>query len=498
MSKIRTRYAPSPTGHFHIGGARTALFNYLFAKHNNGEFIVRIEDTDIERNVEDGAENQLYNLKWLNIFADESIWNPTQSGPYRQSEKLEVYQKYAYQLLEEKKAYRCFCTPEELQKHREDLLKQYKPPIYSRKCFLLSEEQIEKNLADKIPFTIRLLLKDNKEYSWNDLIRGNLIFNTSSMSDPVILKSNQIATYNFAVVIDDHDMKISHILRGEEHISNTPYQLAIKEALGFKNEFVYGHLSIIVDETGKKLSKRNLAVEQFVEGFRKKGYLAEALVNFIALLGWSHPDNIEILDLPTLVKSFTIKNLSAAPSFFDIKKLNWISSEYIKNMDDVMYLAFIKPYVDLNEYDEIKTKVNEICLMFKNQLQYGYQINKIIKESFVPHVGLSNLDQADLDFLKSNPNYRQLLISFKDKIDQLDQVNDHNVKEIINWLAHQIKLGDLVLEKPLGGKNLYMPLRIVLSNKNHGPELNKVIALYDKQTILKNLDDAINYLTNAK
>lgn len=167
-------------------------------------------------------------------------------------------------------------------------------------------------------------------------------------------------------------------------------------------------------------------------------------------------------------------------------------------MDDVMYLAFIKPYVDLNEYDEIKTKVNEICLMFKNQLQYGYQINEIIKESFVPRVGLSNLDQADLDFLKSNPNYRQLLISFKEKIDQLDQVNDHNVKEIINWLAHQIKLGDLVLEKPLGGKNLYMPLRIVLSNKNHGPELNKVIALYDKQTILKNLDDAINYLTNAK
>ncbi|SYV95802.1 Glutamate--tRNA ligase [Mycoplasmoides gallisepticum] len=167
-------------------------------------------------------------------------------------------------------------------------------------------------------------------------------------------------------------------------------------------------------------------------------------------------------------------------------------------MDDVMYLAFIKPYVDLNEYDEIKTKVNEICLMFKNQLQYGYQINEIIKESFVPHVGLSNLDQADLDFLKSNPNYRQLLISFKEKINQLDQVNDHNVKEIINWLAHQIKLGDLVLEKPLGGKNLYMPLRIVLSNKKHGPELNKVIALYDKQTILKNLDDAINYLTNAK
>ncbi|QZX49136.1 glutamate--tRNA ligase [Mycoplasma sp. E35C] len=498
MSKIRTRYAPSPTGYFHIGGARTALFNYLFAKHHNGEFIVRIEDTDVERNVEDGAENQLYNLKWLNIFADESIWNPTQSGPYRQSEKFEVYKKYAYELLEQKKAYRCFCTSEELQKNREDLLKQHKTPVYSRKCFRLSEYEIKQKMDANIPFTIRLALKDNKEYSWTDLIRGDLIFNTSSMSDPVILKSNGIATYNFAVVIDDHDMKISHILRGEEHISNTPYQLAIKEALGFNDEFVYGHLSIIVDETGKKLSKRNLAVEQFVEGFRKKGYLPEALVNFIALLGWSHPDNVEVLDLPSLIKAFTIKNLSAAPSFFDIKKLNWISSEYIKNMDDVLYLAFIKPYVDLNEYSEIKNHINEICLMFKKQLQYGYQINDLIKESFVPTVDLKNLNQEELTFLKSNVHFKTLLSAFKAKILALNEIDEHAIKDIISWLSKQTTLEDVNLDKPLTGKNLYMPLRMVISNKQHGPELNKVIALYSKQNIIKNLDDAIKYLSDAK
>ncbi|MDC4182516.1 glutamate--tRNA ligase [Mycoplasma bradburyae] len=498
MSKIRTRYAPSPTGYFHIGGARTALFNYLFAKHNNGEFIVRIEDTDVERNVEGGAENQLYNLKWLNIFADESIWNPTENGPYRQSEKFDVYKKYAYQLLEENKAYRCFCTSEELQKSREALLSQQKTPIYSRKCLNLTSDEIQKKIDANIPFTIRLRLQDNKEYSWSDLIRGDLIFNTSSMSDPVILKSNGISTYNFAVVIDDHDMKISHILRGEEHISNTPYQLAIKESLGFKDEFVYGHLSIIVDETGKKLSKRNLGVEQFIEGFREKGYLSEALVNFIALLGWSHPDNIEILNLPSLIKAFTIKNLSAAPSFFDIKKLNWISSEYIKTMDEVMYLAFIKPYVDLNEYEEIKNRVTEISLMFKNQLKYGREINDLIKENFVPCVSFDNLDKDDLEFLKSNKNFKALFLTFKEKYEALETINEDTIKEIISWLSKQTKLQDVELEKPLGGKNLYMPIRIVISNKKHGPELNKIIALYDKNKVIENLDRAIEYLSDGK
>ena len=210
--KVRTRYAPSPTGYFHIGGARTALFNYLYAKHMGGEFIVRIEDTDIERNVEGGIESQLNNLKWLHLNPDESILNPGQYGPYIQSQKLEHYKKLAYKLLEEGKAYRCFCDEKDLEEQREIALKNHQTPKYSRKCLHLSEEEIQQKLAAKIPYVIRLKMKDNVNIEWDDLVRGHMCVPTSALTDPVILKSNNYPMYNFAVVIDDYDMKITHVL----------------------------------------------------------------------------------------------------------------------------------------------------------------------------------------------------------------------------------------------------------------------------------------------
>ncbi|MDE6289346.1 MAG: glutamate--tRNA ligase, partial [Ureaplasma sp.] len=367
--KIRSRYAPSPTGYFHIGGARTAIFNYLFAKHNKGDFIVRIEDTDVERNVPGGIESQLNNLNWLGITPDESIMNPGEYGPYIQSEKLSRYEELAEQLVKEGKAYYCFCSKEKLDAQRDEALKNHKTPRYQRNCINLTEEEIKQNIENNIHYIIRLKINDNKMYSWYDTIRGKISVIGSSLTDPAILKSNRIAMYNFAVVVDDYDMKITHVLRGEEHISNTPYQLAIAEALRKDMSIKYGHLSVIVDETGKKLSKRNEALKQFIEDYQKIGCMPEALFNFLTLLGWSSVTNKEVLSSKEIIEEFNLDAISKAPAYFDEKKLSWISNEYFKKSSNEEYLNFVSKFVDSKfKADFDVNTLNEILLVFKNQI----------------------------------------------------------------------------------------------------------------------------------
>ncbi|WP_033159968.1 glutamate--tRNA ligase [Mycoplasmoides alvi] len=484
MSKVRTRYAPSPTGKFHIGGARTALFNYLYAKHNSGEFIVRIEDTDVERNVEGGIESQFSCLKWLNIFADESIESPTKHGPYIQSMKFDVYKKYAYELLNKKLAYRCFCTADELTKAREMATLSRETPKYSRKCYKLSESEIQSKLNQNIPYAIRLHINQENEYRWIDLIRGEMVVPASSMTDPVILKSNQIATYNFAVVIDDHDMNITHILRGEEHISNTPYQIAIKEALGFDDAFNYGHLSIIIDESGKKLSKRNLDIEQFIEGFMHKGYLSNALVNFIALLGWSDPDNNEILSMNDLIKKFSIDRISLAPAFFDIKKLNWISNEYFKKMDNEIYSKFILPFIKIDN-PLLFNKEDKLALFFKKNLHFASEINELIKMNFLSDFSWQGLNENAKNLIINSEKNKSLFITLLDKFSNILEWNEINIKQAIKETG---------IEQNISGKDLFMPIRLLMTGNEHGPELAIIISIYDKSNVLKIIQECISNL----
>lgn len=283
---VCTRYAPSPTGELHVGGARTALFNYLYAKKHNGKFILRIEDTDEARNIPDGHIAIEKSLKQLNIFPDESFSFPGTLGPYKQSQKLGKYREICQRLLDEGKAYRCFCTDEELEEARREALKNDETPKYSRKCLGLTREQIEENLEAGKPFAVRLRVDIRDRYEWDDLIRGPISTPADSMSDYIIMRSNDLPTYNFAVTIDDADMKITCVLRGEEHISNTPYQLATYYALGLDESIPeFGHLSIIVDENRRKLSKRSGDDRHFVSRLIEKGYLPEAVVNFLVLLG---------------------------------------------------------------------------------------------------------------------------------------------------------------------------------------------------------------------
>ena len=353
MSEVRVRIAPSPSGNLHIGTARTALFNYLFAKKNNGKFVLRIEDTDAERTSQEYIDNIFDSLKALGLNWDEGPDVGGAYGPYTQSERFDIYPKYAQKLLESGYAYECFCTPEELEAEKEEATKNKKPYVYTKKCENLTEEQKEKLRAEgrkpAIRFNIAKAQKafhDSSILKFDDLVKGELHMDTSLLGDFVIMKSNGTPTYNFAVVIDDMLMKISHIIRGEDHISNTFKQILIYEALGAEVPR-FGHLGMILAPDRSKLSKRHgaTAVSEFVE----KGYLTEALINFVALLGWSPSDGQEIKTVDEIAQDFRIGDVSSSNSIFEYDKLNWMNGHYIKMLDIEDLKERLKPY--LTKYD---------------------------------------------------------------------------------------------------------------------------------------------------
>ncbi len=477
--KIRTRYAPSPTGYFHIGGARTALFNFLFAKKMNGDFIVRIEDTDTERNVENGVESQLFNLNWLNIRPDESPQKEGKYKPYQQTQKLDRYQLLAESLLAENKAYRCFCSKEELDEQRKQAEANHETPKYNRKCLMLSENEIRTKITNKQEYVIRLKINENDSYEWNDLVRGKISIPGSALTDPVILKSNKIAMYNFAVVVDDYDMDITHVLRGEEHISNTPYQIAIKKALGFdKKEISYGHLSIIINDEGKKLSKRDSNLKQFIEDYRLLGYLPIAIVNFLCLLGWTPNNNKEVMSLSEMINAFQLEFLSKSPAKFDILKLNWISNQHFKLMEDKKYLEFVKPFVK-SKNEIFMQNPDKVLLLLKNQIAYAKQIDDLIIDLF-ENDKIDETAKKEINDQKTNIKIiAPILLSL---IDDANFEEEENIKKIINTVKEQTKLN---------GKNLFMPIRLLSTKKQHGPDLATTLSLFGKKRIKQNINDVL-------
>lgn len=479
--KKRVRYAPSPTGFFHVGGARTALFNYLYAKHEGGDFILRIEDTDQERNVEGGIESQINNLEWMGIKIDESLKNPGKYGPYVQTQKLKRYQELAYKLLDEGKAYRCFCTKEELDANRSQAMSGGQTPKYNRHCLYLTKEEIQAKLDAKVPFTIRLKIKDNTQISWNDMIRGKVSVPTSALTDPVILKSNGIPMYNFGVVVDDYDMKITHVLRGEEHISNTPYQIAIKEALGFDNQPIeYGHLSVIINKDGKKLSKRDKTLKQFIQDYQDMGFYPHAIVNFLALLGWAPTNNKEIMSMDELIQNFDVNHVSKAPTFFDYNKMLWVGNKYFVSMPDAEYLKFVDKYVTI-DFKEYANRKNDILLLFKKQVSYATALNDLIKETFLVE------REQTIEFKKTlaNPVWQKTLYAFHDVMSKTQEnISFDEAKDIIN------KSKDLSGNK---GQDLFMPIRLAITGLEHGPELNKIMSILGKATIIKRLKGVLVY-----
>src|SRR5690625_3105803 len=309
--EVRVRYAPSPTGHLHIGNARTALFNYLYARHFGGKMIIRIEDTDDKRNVAGGEESQLKFLKWLGVDWDEGADVGGDYGPYRQMERLDIYQKYIDELLERDLAYECYMTEEELEKEREEQRAQGQVPKYSGAHCNLTEEEREAFRKEGRKPSIRLRVPKNRTYTFHDMVRGNISIESSDYGDWVIVKKDGIPTYNFVVAIDDYLMKITHVLRGEEHISNTPRQMMIYDAFDWEAP-TFGHMTLILNEDRKKLSKRDQHIVQFIEQYKNLGFLPEALFNFITLLGWSPVGEEEIFTKEKLIDIFDPEILSTS------------------------------------------------------------------------------------------------------------------------------------------------------------------------------------------
>jgi len=441
--KTRVRYAPSPTGQLHIGNARSALFNYLYARHFGGDFIVRIEDTDVLRNVPGGEESQLSNLKWLGLDWDESPDKGGPYGPYRQLERLETYKEYAEKLLEMGYAYK---------EYRENSKK----------------------------YAIRFKVPNDVELSFKDLVRGELKFHSKDVEDWIMVKDNGIPTYNFAVVIDDHLMKITHVLRGEEHITNTPKQILVYRALGWKVP-EFGHMTIIVNEQKKKLSKRDKNVIQFIKEYQDMGYLPEAMFNFISLLGWSPQGNEEILTQEDIIEQFDPSRLSKAPAMFDKNKLAYINSRYIKKLSVEELSERCRPYlvkagISIPTDDWLKLLVG----ILQDRMSYLGEIVELHRAFF--HDDFEVKEEA-FQFLVDNQSAK-LLETFKHHL----MVSDFS-PEAIEPLIKQTGL-----DTQTKGKPLFMGLRIATTGDMHGPSLPISLALLGKDRVIHRLNQTITKL----
>ena len=328
---VRVRFAPSPTGYLHVGSARTAFFNWLFAKKNDGVFILRIEDTDIERHMEETIELIMGSLDWLGITWDEGPDTGGDYGPYRQSERKQTYKEYAGMLIHQKKAYRCFCSPEKLKEKRESKSGSADSFKYDRACLNLSEDEITQKIKEGSPYAIRILVPVDEEVSFTDSVYGKISVNSSAIEDFIILRSNGLPTYNFSAAVDDILMQITHIIRGEDHLSNTPKQILVYRAFG-KEPPYFVHLPMILGSDGKKLSKRHGSIS--IESYIEEGFLPETIQNYLALLGWAYDEKTTVFSKKELIEKFSINNINKKPARFDYDKLIWLNKYYIRNSSD--------------------------------------------------------------------------------------------------------------------------------------------------------------------
>lgn len=477
---IRVRYAPSPTGHLHIGNARTALFNYLFARSQGGKFIIRIEDTDVKRNVAGGEENQLNYLKWLGIDWDESVDVGGEYGPYRQTERLDIYRTYWQDLLDRGLAYRCYCTEEELEREREEQMARGETPRYSGKHRDLTPEQQSAFEAEGRVASIRFRVPEGRSYTFNDMVKGEITFDTAEMGDFVIVKKDGIPTYNFAVAVDDHLMNISHVLRGEDHISNTPRQLMIYEAFGWEPP-VFAHMTLIVNESKKKLSKRDESIIQFIEQYDRLGYMPEAMFNFIALLGWSPEGERELFAREELIEAFNAARLSRSPAVFDTQKLAWMNNEYVKRADLDRMVTLCLPHLQqagrlAEPLDEAGREwVRALVALHQDKLRSASDIVPVTELFFREEVR----EEEEAAAVLAEETAPAVLAAFLAKVEaDPDAFGVDGIKEMIK-----------AVQKETGckGKSLFMPIRAALTGQTHGPDLNQSIALLGRGKVIARL-----------
>ena len=469
---VKTRFAPSPTGYLHLGNARTAIFSYLFARHHGGKFVLRIEDTDRERSRREFEEMLLKDLEWLGIEWDEF---------YRQSERFDIYREYAEKLLESGHAYPCFCTPEELEREREEAQRRGVAYRYSGKCRVLTPEEVERLKKEGKPFTIRFRVPDGEEIVFEDLVKGPISINADDFGDFVIVRSDGSPTYNFVVVVDDALMGITHVVRGEDHIPNTPKQILIYRALGFEVPR-FAHLPVILGEDRSKLSKRHGAVS--VMNYREEGFLPEALFNYLCLLGWSPPQSErEIFSKEELIELFDLKDVNSAPAVFNREKLRWMNGVYIREVVSLerLYEAIL-PFLESAGYDvSDEDYVKKVLERTRDAYETFTEAVEKLRPFFVDEVEIAPELWSRLESMRSY----EVLSAFLRKLEEKDLRTPEDVKSLAKEIQKELGV------KP---KEIWHSLRIALTGQLEGVGIDVLLSTLPRERVILRINRVLERL----
>jgi len=477
--KVRVRFAPSPTGLLHVGNARTALFNWLFARQKKGVHVLRIEDTDIERSEARFETQILDGLRWLGIDWDEGPDVGGHFGPYRQSDRMEIYRRYAERLIEEGKAYLCFCTAEELERERREAAEKHLPQVYSGKCRQCDPAEAKRRRDNGEPAAIRLKIPEHPIH-FHDIVRGDVTFESEAVSDPIIVRSSGVPVYNYVVVIDDAEMKITHVIRGDDHLSNTPKQVALYEALGFPVP-EFAHLSTILGPDRERLSKRHGATS--ISQFREMGILPEALVNYLALLGWAPTGGTRETFTPKeLIKEFSLERVTPSPAVFDFEKLYWLNRHYIKAADAQRILSLSLPYfsklglVPENAGPELREWIDKVIALLVPYVDRLDELTNKAKLFFEYDAGRAVSAEDNQPLLTSEIG-RKVVAAFQSEVRASSNgFSAESFKSIVNRVKEATGAK---------GKELFHPIRIVITGSHSGPDFDRVIPLIETGSRLK-------------
>jgi glutamyl-tRNA synthetase len=475
----RVRFAPSPTGYLHVGGLRTALYNYLFAKHNNGKFILRIEDTDRNRYVEGAVENLIKALKWAGLEYDEGPDIDGDFGPYMQSQRLENYHKHADELISKGKAYYCFCTPERLKTLKEEQEKQKLPQTkYDKNCLNLSTSEIDNNLSAKIPHVIRLNVQPNEKIIFDDVIRERVEFESNNIDDQVLIKSDGYPTYHLANVVDDHLMKVTHVIRGEEWLSSTPKHVLLYDAFGWERP-IFAHLPLLLNPDRSKLSKRQGDVA--VEDYRDKGYLKEALINFVALLGWNAGDDREFYYLNELVEAFSLERVNKAGAVFDVVKLNSLNAEYLRKKSSQEILELLKGRIQETEYVSKNFSDDFLLLIIEAMKERVTFVHEFIDNCKYFYEPPKEYEQQAVE-KNWKPETPEQLKKLNNAFLNLSNPTKEDYEHALTKAAEELGVGK---------GNLIHPLRLAISGQSTGPGMFDLLYILGKDEVIERINKAV-------
>jgi glutamyl-tRNA synthetase/nondiscriminating glutamyl-tRNA synthetase len=479
---MRVRFAPSPTGHLHVGNARTALFNWLAARHENGAFILRIEDTDTERSTRESEQAILTDLEWMGLRWDEGVAVGGRFGPYRQSERLDLYADYARRLLTSGQAYYCFCSAEKLEAERQARLRHNLPPKYSGTCRGINADEAAQRVAAHEPAVIRLRIPAGREVVFDDIVRGPVTFHTEVIGDPVLVRSDGMPAYNYAVVVDDKLMEVTHVIRGEDHISNTPRQILLYEAFGWKPPS-FAHLSLVMGPDHTPLSKRHGATS--VAEFRQKGYLAAALVNYLALIGWSPGDGDEVLPLAELARRFDLSRVAHSAGVFDEDKLAWVNRHYLKTAEPAALVEESLPFLRAAGMvvgtltDAGREWLQGVVPALASSIDRLTQLPARLHAIF-SYDAAESLSQPAIQSELASPAGRAVVSALASELAESPRLAD---RETFRAVANRVR------EKSgQKGRALFHPIRLVITAQTEGPELDLLVPAIDRATILSAAD----------